>query len=547
MRKSLIAWAGGLTSSKPVLLQTSVIGGARYILHLVFRRTSTLPQPSHLLRKGFVAAFEFYDDGGGILLGTHPGFCSSATFANYAYIQAAPSENLYEYTLRFETPVNASTLHIRLHYWQHAGQVVEHIEIRPAPENSLAIALAALAALDWEQASLALLSLIKVGIFSKEAALLDTALFSAISRAPAAASDALRPLLSVRAPNNLRRRRVLNLLAYHFFDAFYRAGSVDNVAVERQCHDLLSGDERLWAPMLQLGSLAFQRGRRNSAYRLFRRAAAVAKRTGHLPRMVVGANSVRAYSEIADWCDQDTPLPIGVQPDTVWRILPEEAVLTILFGGNGSYFENFALDLVRNLTKLSSAPIHFHIVNWTKRCDRVLAQVQKEAAQPISLSIDHYYDPRDLTWFATVRFFRLAELMERTGGAVLIADMDILFTRDPLSLTIKYPNLDVGIRGARRPRFPWWSPSANLVFVAPSETGRKFASDLRRYIATRFVGNYPATWWFDQFALNEILHFYDINEVPCRVVDISRPSIIEILPRATPAKRKARRVSSRQV
>jgi hypothetical protein len=189
--------------------------------------------------------------------------------------------------------------------------------------------------------------------------------------------------------------------------------------------------------------------------------------------------------------------------------------------------------------------VHFHVVNWSVECAACLA----ECGPGVSASTEAYRYERDITFFATARFNRAAQVMAAAGCPLYIVDLDVQFTRAPdvgelSDFTIAYRF------GGGEDWFPWWGPTAKYVFLNNTSRGQETAELMHRYFNGKFRPNCPReTWWFDQLMLNEIGYLLRTNGRGTEIGNIkdTRTRFVDDLPAAaTENKRSFAERSSRK-
>lgn len=302
-------------------------------------------------------------------------------------------------------------------------------------------------------------------------------------------------------------------LAVHLFDAVWFEARDKRAAVQK----LLADWRHEHVPAIDLfsGSLELNAGNRAAAFSLIEKAARESDEIG-LPRMHLGAYSVRSGGE---WLAQPRLSQFG--PITWIRKSAESGPLCVMVAADAQYYINFAGALHASLRERDAeSNIHFHVVNWRREC----FPASGFADDRTSISAEVWPHARDFTYFATVRFFRAAEIMREFDRPLYITDIDNRFTGSPASIL---PDLDRYSAGFRYHSmgdwFPWWGPSGGNLWLRNDEQGRAVADWLHNYIANRFRPNATDSWWFDQLALNEVRHHAISNGV--NVANLSDPAL----------------------
>lgn len=217
-----------------------------------------------------------------------------------------------------------------------------------------------------------------------------------------------------------------------------------------------------------------------------------------------GANSLRPWSENPEWLDLQTRRRFLKHPIN-WVDEPNPGDLTVVFVADVRYYLHFADDALQGLVD-SNVPVHFHIVGFDERCRDKFLELKK-VKENISLSFERYDFPKDYTYFASARFFRLIEFL-RAMGPVYVSDIDNIFIRDPRSVIGQWQKKRAGIKlNPWSNYFPWLSPSAAFLYLDDKPESLRFAMRCANYVDSRFEPNSKHSWYFDQLMLTEVIKF----------------------------------------
>jgi hypothetical protein len=313
-------------------------------------------------------------------------------------------------------------------------------------------------------------------------------------------------------------------LALQLLDTTWRGARNDPrrreaVAAERDW--LANRFGELPAVLLYRGAEAMLSNQRSDAFTFYIQAANEAGESG-LSRMYVGAYSVRS-TDVRDWTEGGPKKPIGCQKQISWLCEPlEKGKICVLVAADDAYFQKFGRLLYDNFRSLDrSSQIHFHVINWSDDCLKVLPANDRR----LSISHEKYRYVRDYTYFAAVRFFRALEIMSHLNVPLYITDIDNKFRASASEILEELRSHDAGFRFQENGLwFPWWGPSAGNTWLNYNAEGMIAAEWLRDYVGSRFVVNKPArTWWFDQLALNEIQNH--ARNCGYRIADLGQPHL----------------------
>ncbi len=228
------------------------------------------------------------------------------------------------------------------------------------------------------------------------------------------------------------------------------------------------------------------------------------------------ANFWRTRERVASGAVQQCSLPPleGEMP----QVSPED--LVILFVANSSYFWEHALVLLGSIGRQSAgAKCHVHIVNPDTGIAPAIDQVRK--ALP-GLSYSH--ESVDLTgrseahvrtYYASVRFVRLAEIFARAPAFYLCIDSDCIIRGNVVAKASSLDIRDVGIRMRYSDR-PHMTVAAGALMLRPTPAAAKFIDRVAELISLVLESG-EAAWFLDQVVLSHAL-----REARTRDVDVTQ-------------------------
>lgn len=332
----------------------------------------------------------------------------------------------------------------------------------------------------------------------------------------------------------------LNRLIIHALDAEWRSHADQaekGKALRRKLHRLEVQFGHVPGALLYRGALALRAGDRDEAMTLQAQAARDMGSVG-MPWMHIGAHALRPDGD-ADWIDGAETASISkAQPSVDWYRQAEEiGPLCLVAGGDAAFFRGYGAGLYTSLRRLDTiSNIHFHIVNFTPGCAAILDQF-KDAR--LSVTTETYPFTDDRTYFASVRFSRLSEIITQLGTPAYITDLDNIVTQAPSEAANELASCDAAFHAqASQTWFPWWGPSAFNTYISAASNGLQIVRWMNAYLAARFRPGDPfRSWWVDQLMLNEVGHAAEragFNITTSRVPALTltqprpRPELLEI-------------------
>ena len=192
------------------------------------------------------------------------------------------------------------------------------------------------------------------------------------------------------------------------------------------------------------------------------------------------------------------------------------------------YLGSIAASIARNSPE---ANLHVHIVNPHDRArDCLRAAEQMLGSDRVSHGFEtvrlvDFDDSQRRTYFASIRFVRLAELMRRAPGTYFVMDVDNIVRGDLGICRSLTRNADVLIRN----RFaiePHLSVAACGIVLANSEATRAFMDRTAAYVLDAFHTGHVA-WYLDQIALTYAMkeqvaaasHSLKVAQLPTTLLD----------------------------
>ena len=164
------------------------------------------------------------------------------------------------------------------------------------------------------------------------------------------------------------------------------------------------------------------------------------------------------------------------------------------------YFEN----LVNGIWQFNpDQRVHIHLMLEN---DGIIPVLQKQISKRFSVSFE-IYTPPDRTGYTIRRFYRMYQLLRSLKCPILMADIDLVCSRDISTLFEKFQNSDVGILIREHEAVINQQVLASLLYCKPNDNGLAFL---------RFANNYmfklesleDPTWFIDQMALYAAYNYY---------------------------------------
>lgn len=177
------------------------------------------------------------------------------------------------------------------------------------------------------------------------------------------------------------------------------------------------------------------------------------------------------------------------------------------------YLGSIAASIAENSPE---ANLHVHLVNPHEQAlERLDAVASMMGPGRLSYGIEtaklgNYTPEQRKTYFASIRFVRLAELMEQSPGVFFVMDVDNLVRSDLSSCLTLARGADVLIRN-RFSLSPHLAVAACGIVLANTDAARDFMSRTAGYILDAFHSGHIA-WFLDQIALTMALKGKETGE-----------------------------------
>lgn len=318
---------------------------------------------------------------------------------------------------------------------------------------------------------------------------------------------------------------ITDRLLFQYYDCIFResTGWEIHKCISELSRALEYFDEfkNLPSHLMFSGALSMLKGDRELAYKFYSESSKVANSEfAGLPRMFLGGNSV--LTDI-DWVGENKKLP-GVQVliNQYFSRQDDEGAGVIFFAADNKYFGSFKDFILDNLKKVNSkTAVHFHVVDCNEAYKKL--DPHEYGDYSVNYSREDFKYFRDKTFFATSRFYRALEILNKYNKSIYISDIDNRFIQNPAEFFEKVKGFDIGLRFNKNGDwFPWWGPSAGSFYAANTDMGRTFLKHLKEYISAKFNVNKPSyTWWFDQLALNDVYHYCKENYPEMKFVNLN--------------------------
>lgn len=214
---------------------------------------------------------------------------------------------------------------------------------------------------------------------------------------------------------------------------------------------------------------------------------------------------------------------------------------------NDLYLRRHAAGFARRLAEVApGSPLHVHLVGDPAACRPDIEEVTTAgrgltislSSEPITIDAPFY--------FASARFLRLPEWLDRFGGPIVVTDIDGRWHQDPARfLARRMDAADVGLALSARVRLgrkaglgypvnvyplplPWMSVAAWCCALAPTAGARRFASLLAQVMDARLreAAALPGrgAWFVDQNVLYAAHAYAAANDPAIRFADLGLPS-----------------------
>lgn len=218
------------------------------------------------------------------------------------------------------------------------------------------------------------------------------------------------------------------------------------------------------------------------------------------------ANFWRTEARIEAGAAATVPLPplLGDIP----RVATEDFVL--FFAADNAFFWEYGLILLASVGTCSPAGnCHVHVINPG---DGVAAAVERVRRSWPELRLSYSYEDADFTgcsetymrtYYASVRFVRLAEIFSRAPASYLCVDADCIVRGDVAARMSDLDVADVGIR-MRYDERPHATVAAGALMLRPTSGAGRFIERVSTLIR-RSLEAREAAWFLDQIVLSHVV------------------------------------------
>lgn len=205
-------------------------------------------------------------------------------------------------------------------------------------------------------------------------------------------------------------------------------------------------------------------------------------------------------------------------------VAPNDAV--IFLSVDNTYFWQHALVLLGSLGRRSpSIKCHVHVINPDPRVARAVEITRKMLPQ---LGLSYSYEQVDFegcsqvhirTYYASIRFVRLAEVFARSPAIYLCLDADCIVRDDIRARVCALDIADIGIR-RRYNEEPHLTVAAGALMLQPTAGAAKFINRVSTLIR-RTLEAREAVWYLDQVVLSHVLRDLGDREVSVSQLDMT--------------------------
>ncbi|WP_137390109.1 hypothetical protein [Rhodoligotrophos defluvii] len=195
-------------------------------------------------------------------------------------------------------------------------------------------------------------------------------------------------------------------------------------------------------------------------------------------------------------------------PEMSGQLPPEEGTDPVLLAfGDPLFVRRFAPALIASVARNSpSTHVHLHVFGTNGHgLPEILPDHDRVSVTWESCDHDAMGTPQRIRFYQSMRFVRLAQLLERSRRAFLAVDIDSLVQQDLNRYDHLWNGVDVGLI----PRFELLDPGKRIlaaaVFAAPTPAGRRFFQRVSARLLPHLLGA-PYTEKLDQRCLYLTLH-----------------------------------------
>lgn len=205
---------------------------------------------------------------------------------------------------------------------------------------------------------------------------------------------------------------------------------------------------------------------------------------------------------------------IGVSTVFDGERIPESARLILFCCCDQVYYDRYVFPLLLSVDRHSpGVHIHVHVVNPSPVLKKGFERMGEMLLHTSTTLSTEVYDFKGMsqefrrTYYASVRFVRLAELCKARMVPVLAIDVDAVVMRSVLSIRKAARDGDVSLRLRLHRSEAHLKTAAGAVYLAPTAGARKFISRVAQRIETSLhqaLSDPTASpWYIDQVALTE--------------------------------------------
>jgi hypothetical protein len=182
----------------------------------------------------------------------------------------------------------------------------------------------------------------------------------------------------------------------------------------------------------------------------------------------------------------------------------------IFFVADNDYFWKHGRILLASLARQSpAAKCHVHVVNPNTD---VAAAIDEARAKIPGLSYSHEIANRagcnevhNRTYYASIRFVRLAELFTRAPATYLCVDSDCIIRGDVAAAPLEVADIGIRLRYSDEPHA---SVAAGALVLSPTDRAARFMDRVASLIRSVLETD-EAAWFLDQVVLSQAVREFD--------------------------------------
>jgi tetratricopeptide (TPR) repeat protein len=206
------------------------------------------------------------------------------------------------------------------------------------------------------------------------------------------------------------------------------------------------------------------------------------------------------------------------------NVTPNE--LVIYFVADNTYFWKHGLVLLGSLAcHMPRGKCHVHVINPDAGVAKAVEAIRRK--QP-GLGLSYSYEQAEFegcsashirTYYASVRFVRLAEIFAKAPALYLCLDADCIVRSDIATKLSDVEAADVGIR-MRYDERPHLTVAAGALMLRPTAAAAKFIARVSSLIKSTLESG-EATWFLDQIVLSHALRELGDDEIRISQLDMA--------------------------